>query len=124
MVRKRNWFLVILFSFITFGLYGIYWYVVTKKEMTDLGADIPTAFLVIIPIVNIYWLWKYSKGVESISNGNTNGVLLFIIWLVFSPVAIYLTQTELNKHAEGSSPMPAEPVGAEGPAKAEQPPKV
>ena len=53
MVMHRNIFLVYLFSFITFGIYTIYWLVSTKEEMNTLGATIPTAWLIIVPIVNI-----------------------------------------------------------------------
>ncbi len=56
-MQQRSPFLVFLLSLITFGIYGIVWYVKTKNEMNARGAQIPTAWLLIIPIVNIYWLW-------------------------------------------------------------------
>ena len=54
MVKKINVALVYLFSIITFGIYAIYWIVSTKNEMNKLGAKIPTALLLFVPIVNIY----------------------------------------------------------------------
>lgn len=45
---------VLLLPLITFGIYQIVWYVKTKNEMNQLGATIPTAWLVIVPIVNIW----------------------------------------------------------------------
>ena len=99
MVKKRNCILVVLLSIVTCGLYTLYWMVSTKREMVDLGADIPTAWLIIIPIADVYFTWKHSKGVENISDGSMSGVLVFILWIVFFPAAVFITQTELNKHA-------------------------
>ena len=62
MVKHRNVFLVYLFSIITFGIYAIYWSVSTKNEINTLGAQIPTAWLIIVPIANIYWAYKYCEG--------------------------------------------------------------
>ena len=99
MVKKRNCILVILLSIVTCGIYTLYWMISTKNEMVELGADIPTAWLIIIPIADIYFMWKYSQGVDNISNGAMSGVLVFILWIVFFPAAMFVTQTELNKHA-------------------------
>jgi heme/copper-type cytochrome/quinol oxidase subunit 4 len=62
MIKKRNILAVYLFAIITLGIYLIYWLVQTKKEMNSLGASIPTAWLLIIPIANLYWMWKYCEG--------------------------------------------------------------
>ena len=53
-IKKRNILLVYLFSFITFGIYAIYWLVKTKEEIKGLGAEIPTGWLIILPIGNLY----------------------------------------------------------------------
>ena len=50
---------VIILSIVTLGIYPIIWHVRTKNEMNATGADIPTAWLLIVPIANIYWLWKW-----------------------------------------------------------------
>lgn len=100
MVKNRNPILVIIFSIITLGIYGIYWLYSTKKEMNELGAGIPTLWLIIIPLVNIYWLYKYSMGTAKVAKKEDSmGLIYFILWLVFSPVAMILTQIELNKLA-------------------------
>ncbi len=100
MVKKRNPILVIIFSIITIGIYGLYWMYSTKKEMVELGAEIPTFWLIIIPLVNIYWLYKYSVGTARVAKKEDNmGLIYFILWIVFSPVSMILTQIELNKLA-------------------------
>jgi len=99
LIRHRDWLAVCILSIVTLGVYYIYWTVKTKNELVVLGADIPTAWLIIIPIANWYFSWKYSEGVQYISNRSVDGVLLFILFIVFFPAAIYLTQKEINRHA-------------------------
>jgi len=52
---------------VTLGIYGLVWYVKTKEEMNAKGAEIPSAWLLIVPIANIIWMWKYSVGVEKLT---------------------------------------------------------
>jgi len=98
-IKRRNPVLVIILSFITFGIYGFYWMVVTKNEMNRLGADIPTAWLIIIPIINFYWLYKYCDGFAKSVVRSGSGILWFLI--CFVPVGglvfTILVQMELNK---------------------------
>lgn len=99
MVKHRNPILIVIFTIITLGIYGIYWLYSTKKELVELGASVPTFFLIIIPIINIYWVYKYAKGVAHIAK-NSMGIIYFILWLVLAPIAMILTQIELNKFAK------------------------
>lgn len=99
MVKKRNIFLVYLFSIITFGIYGIYWTVSTKNEMNTLGAKIPTAWLMIIPIVNLFFIYKYCEGYATVIKKDNNSVLWFILFLFVSIVMPGIVQNELNKLA-------------------------
>jgi hypothetical protein len=52
-MKNRNVVAVVLLPFVTFGIYSIYWEVVTKNELNAQGAQIPTAWLLIVPFVNI-----------------------------------------------------------------------
>ncbi len=82
-MKKRSVFAVLLLPFITLGIYSLYWEVKSKGEMNTLGADIPTAWLIIIPFVNIWWLWRFSKGVERVTQGKMSGVVAFLLlWLL------------------------------------------
>ncbi len=113
-MKHRNPLGVIFFSIITFGIYAIVWNVKTKNEMNKLGAEIPTAWLLIIPIVNIYWMWKYSKGVEHVTGGKTSGVLAFVLLYILSVIGMAIIQDIFNGLPaaeavanQGSSPVPA-----------------
>ena len=82
-MTKRSVVLVVLFSMLTFGIYHLYWLVKTKDEMVAMGASIPTGWLLIIPIANIYWFWKYCVGVEHVTRGKLSApVALLLMWLL------------------------------------------
>jgi hypothetical protein len=85
--------------FITFGLYGIYWMVSTKNEMNSLGATIPTGWLLIIPIVNIYWIYKYYEGFATVVKKDNNTILWFVLHILVGIVMPAIVQLELNKVA-------------------------
>lgn len=101
-MKNRNPFAVAILSFVTFGIYAIYWEVKTKGEMNALGAKIPTAWLIIVPLVNIWWTWKYSEGVEQVTGGKLSGVLSFILLWVLGPIGAAIVQDSFNNLAPAS----------------------
>jgi len=66
-MENRSPLAVFLLTMVTLGIYGLVWYVKTKEEMNAKGAEIPSAWLLIVPIANIIWMWKYSVGVEKLT---------------------------------------------------------
>ena len=98
-MRKRSVAGVILFSLITLGIYAIVWQVKTKIEMNSVGAAVPTAWLMIIPIVNIWWLWKFSEGVEVATNKEMSGPIAFILLFLLGIIGMAILQVSLNKVA-------------------------
>jgi len=99
-IKRRNPALVIIFAIITFGIYGIYWAVKTKHEISSLGAEIPTAWLLIVPIANWYWYYKYAEGFSNYVKKDNNAILWFLLLFFVAPVAMIIFQVELNKLAE------------------------
>jgi ABC-type transport system involved in cytochrome c biogenesis permease subunit len=100
MIKKRNVILVYIFTFITFGIYLIYWLVKTKEEINSQGAKIPTAWLIIIPIANIYWAYKYCEGFSEHVKKDNNTILWFLLYLLVGIVIPAIFQLELNKIAD------------------------
>ncbi len=98
-MQHRNPIMVILLSIITFGIYCIFWLVTTKNRMNTKGAQIPTAWLIIIPFVNIYWLWKFSEGIELVTNRGMQTVVAFLLLFVLDIIGAAIVQNELNKVA-------------------------
>ncbi|MEN9561017.1 MAG: hypothetical protein RIQ56_290 [Candidatus Parcubacteria bacterium] len=106
-IKHRSPVAIIIFSFITFGIYALYWAVKTKEEINSLGAQIPTAWLIIIPIVNLYFFYKYAEGFAVYVKKDNTPLLWFLLYLVIAPVAMIFVQIELNKYIGGA---PATPV--------------
>ncbi len=100
-MKHRNPVAVLLLPFVTFGIYSIVWYVKTKNEMNRLGADIPTAWLLIVPIANIWWVWKYSEGVERITAGKSNSALSFLLMYLLGSIGQMVVQMSFNEVAAG-----------------------
>lgn len=100
MIKNRNIVSVYLLSIITFGIYGIYWTVQTKEEIKSLGGDIPTCWLLIIPIANIYFLYKYAEAFATKVKKDDNGVLWLIVFWLISIIMPAIVQSELNKLAK------------------------
>lgn len=105
-MKKRNPGLVLLFTIMTFGIYGIYWQVSTKNELNKKGADIPTAWLIIVPIASLWWIWKYAEGVEKVSNGKTSAVLTLVLLLLLGVIGAVILQSMYNEWPEAGGFMP------------------
>jgi len=99
-ITKRNPILVIIFSVITFGIYAYYWLYKTKEEINSLGANIPTFWLIIIPFINLYWIYKYCEGFSNYVKKDNNPILWFIVYILVPIIAIAIFQSELNELAE------------------------
>jgi EamA domain-containing membrane protein RarD len=120
-VKQRNPIAVALLPFITFGIYGIYWQVATKEELNQKGANIPTAWLIIVPLVNIWWLWKYSEGVEHVTNGKMSAVIAFILLFLLSSIGAAVIQDTYNKLSPSDQPVTPTPVAPTPPEVAAPP---
>ena len=101
MIKRRNMGMQVLLMIITLGIYGIYWFYVTSKEMVEYkrldGSPGFWTVLSLIPFVNLYAAYKQGEAVEALTDGSVNRWIIFILWLVFSPAVWFITQTELNK---------------------------
>jgi hypothetical protein len=96
--KERNILLVYILGFVTLGIYFIYWLYETENELNELRANIPTFILYFIPIVNIYWLYRYTKGWAYVTKKD-DAIVYFILFLFFGIVMPYLVQKSLNQIA-------------------------
>ena len=104
-MTHKNPVVVLALTIVTLGIYGIIWLARTRGEMVARGAQIPTTWLIIIPIVNLFYYWKWSKGVEHVSGAS--GALMFVLWLLLSPVAMIYAQVQFNRVGNGVAPVAA-----------------
>lgn len=98
-MTQRSPITVLLLGAFTFGIYSLIWYVSTKDEMVQQGADIPTAWFLILPILNLVWLWKWCKGVEHVTRGETSGGLALALVFFLGPIGMFIIQGAFNKRA-------------------------
>lgn len=99
-MKKRSPIAVLLLPCITFSIYSLYWLVKTKGEMNKLGEKIPTALIWFIPIVGqVWWLWKYSEGVEHVTCEKLNAPVVFLLCFLLGPIGQAIVQDSFNKTA-------------------------
>jgi len=96
-MQHRNPIMVIFLPLITLGIYTLVWSVKTKNEMNAKGAQIPTAWLLIIPIVNDFWLWKFSEGVEVVTSKQMSAGVAFVLQFFLGVIGMAIIQDKLNK---------------------------
>ncbi len=147
--KKRHPLGIIGLMLITLGIYFFVWYYKVNKEMAAIGqarntneaGDNPTTsllalipgFIVIIPpYVSFYNANKRLNATERLT-GRPEGLspaLMVVLYFVFSPIAVYLLQNNLNKvleaQAGGGAERPLEassaPAAPEQPAAEQSPP--
>ena len=95
-LTNRSPIMVLLLTIITFGIYAIYWHIKTAWELKDCGADIPTAWLIIIPIISIWWMWKMCEGVELVTDGRMSTAVAFILLYLLGMIGAMIIQNSLN----------------------------
>ena len=98
-MTRRSPISIVLLTIVTLGIYYLVWYVSTKNEMNAKGANIPTAWLLIIPIANFFWIWEFSKGVEVVTNKAMGAGTAFVLLLLLGTIGGAIVQSNLNKVA-------------------------
>ena len=107
MIERRNMGMQVVLAIITLGIYVIYWFYVTSKEMVEhknlAGSPGLWTLLLFVPFGALYSYYKHGEAVEALTDESMNKWLVFILWLVFSPAVWFITQTELNKRATSAA---------------------
>ena len=97
----------LLLTIVTLGIYAVYWYYVTLKELHIAnGKEANTGLwtvLALAPIANLFAYWHYACEYAQFVDQKYPASVVFLIWIIIFPVAWFLVQTELNKAATGSS---------------------
>lgn len=94
----------LLLPLITFGIYALVWQVKTKNEMNRSGTSIPSAWLLIVPIVGIVWLWKYSVGVEMFTRRGIGQHSAFWLMFLLGSIGAAIVQHEFNRTLSMANP--------------------
>ncbi len=85
------------FLIITLGFYLVYWIVVTKNQFNRLGASIPTALLIIVPVGNFYFFYKFAQAfVYYILEQKTEVISYFLLMALLPFVGMFIYQSHCN----------------------------
>ena len=111
-VKEKSIALNVVLTFVTCGLYGLYWLYTIAKDLNDLCASQhqekgPDPFLVVIlsivtcGIYHIYYMWKAGKMVSSLTkNGqhlsDDSVILMVLAILQLSLVSYCILQSNIN----------------------------
>lgn len=103
-IKYRNMVVQVLLFIITLTLYGIYWFYVTYNETSRANGKTEAngclwTILFLIPIANLFAIWKHSFEYAEFVDNKYPGIAIFILWLVFAPVVWFLVQSDLNRAA-------------------------
>lgn len=109
MATNRSIPLCIIFSFLTCGIYTIYWFIKMTDEL-NANASIKTAgggtalvfTILTCGIYAYYWAYKQGQKVDEINgnNGGNTGILYLILTFLGLGIIPYcLMQSELNRIA-------------------------
>lgn len=109
-MKNRNIALAIVFSIITCGIYGIYWFVVLTNDMNSLstsdGFETSGGMALLFTIITcgiygFYWSYKMGAKLNEIHGKDESNQILFLILQLFglSIVNMCILQSEVNSHA-------------------------
>ncbi len=100
-MKHRSVAAVLLLPIITFGIYSLYWLVATKTDINKVASPkVPTAWLLIVPIANFVFLWKYAGGADQATKGTATQGATFALLLLLGPIGQAIVQSSYNKVAE------------------------
>lgn len=111
MIKERNIALSVIFSIITCGIYGVYWFVCLTDDVNEVSGDHSTSGIlaVVLTIVTcgiygLYWAYKMGDKLDIAKQNRgipaSNGGVLYLIVFMFGGIIAYaLIQNELNKFA-------------------------
>lgn len=106
-IKKRNVFLCILFTIITCGIYGIYWYVCLTNDTNSLSqyktaGGVAAWFFTLLTcgIYGFYWFYMLGKKVGDFDKGSSEGVMYLLLGIFgLGFISWILAQCALNRIA-------------------------
>jgi len=99
---------LILMCVLTMGLYGLVWFIRTRNEMVKQAqATIPPSWHLVVPILNIIWMWHWAGGVQKATNGRTTQIVAFLLVFFLGIIGMILIQLKFNELAGGGPMMAA-----------------
>lgn len=80
------------------SVYYLSWLATTGRVLRqEADKSLPTAWLLLIPFANYYWIWRYSAAAEKYLPGKRQGVTIFLMLFLFGPIGAGILQDYYNK---------------------------
>lgn len=111
MVQKREIALCIVFSLLTCGIYGIYWYVCLANDINTVsgvqgtsGGMVLLLTFVTCGIYGLFWAFSCGEKIDTAKQKrgmvSSNGGILYLLLYIFGGIIAYaLIQNEINNLA-------------------------
>ena len=105
-MKKKNLFLIILFSIITLGIYDIYWFITLTNDSNKMKPRAATASgvvallfcIITLGIYQLYWMYKLGDKVEN------SGVMYLIIDILgFGFIMMLVAQSKINRFIDAGA---------------------
>ena len=100
-MTQRSPVVVFLLMVVTVGIYLVYWLWVTANEMNRGDAEIPHPVLSLVPIVQIWWLWKWAGGVQRVTGGQWSQAGTFVLSMLLPGIGAAIVQSAFNRASAG-----------------------
>ncbi len=106
-MKKRNLILCFVFTFITLGIYTLYWQASLQNAYKDkcgegFGGGLTVLFSILCYIYFIYW--NYEAGKRSVMSGITqtdNSILYLVLSIMGLPlVNMFIMQADINRYLD------------------------
>ena len=108
-IKNRSLPMCVILSIVTFGIYGIYWFVKITNESNELAPQNATASggkavlftILTLGFYSIYWNYKLGAKVDEAKGTEANSAVLYLVLglIGLGIVNLCLAQSEVNKHA-------------------------
>ncbi len=106
-VKEREPILVLVFNFITCGIYYIYYQMATQDELNPVADDgyktsglaVVLLSIVTFGIYYIYWLYKTTKRADAITNRNMF-LPTTLLWIIANSIAIVLSSMVAKRYID------------------------
>jgi cytochrome bd-type quinol oxidase subunit 2 len=104
MIKRRNLLAMVLLMIVTLGIYGVYWYYQTSKELIEATGEkanpVLWTLLLFIPPIHVLSFWFYSQAFGRFSRQGTPAWLIFLLFVFLPFLAWIPVQIELNEAAD------------------------
>jgi hypothetical protein len=107
-MTNRSVPLVIILGLITFGIYPLIWFHMTRGELLNnkVVEKMQSPWLVLIPFIGIIFyiifIWQYSGAVEKVTNGKYSQVIALVLLLLLGGIGQGIIQAAYNEIGEVS----------------------